>query len=464
MFLFLRNVPLFSDLEDDDLDRLCQMIEEVRLPKGEVLFAEGEPGDRAYIIKEGELEIFKLSAEREVLLAVRGSGEVIGEMALLEQKPRTATVRALSDVVLLAIQKEQLDELLSTSITAANALYRTLLMRWRNTNAMLQQNEKMAQLGTLTAGVAHELNNPAAAVSRGAGQLQAAFEQYTQAQIELSRLPMDNGQMARLEQLSSEIRERAGHPPEMDALARSDRQDELENWLEEHGIDEAWDIAPNLVNLQYDTLALETLAEQFSESTLLQVIRWMCAAYLVYNLLMEVIQGAGRLSEIVKALKSYTYLDQAPVQAVNIHEGIDNTLLILQYKLKGISVRREYSPDLPVIQGHGSELNQVWTNIIDNAIDALKEQGDGHPGQIIIRTGRDRNGIIIEFEDNGPGIPPEVQPRIFDPFFTTKPVGKGSGLGLDISYRIVVDKHRGDIKVFSQPGKTVFQVWLPVNS
>jgi len=213
------------------------------------------------------------------------------------------------------------------------------------------------------------------------------------------------------------------------------------------------------VKLNYDAHELASMAEHFTSDQLPTVIYWLSATFEISSLLNEMGQGAERISQIVKALKSYSYLDQAPVQIVNVHEGLDNTLVILRHKLEpSIGVRREYALDLPKIQAHGSELNQVWTNIIDNAADAMNGQG-----QIIIRTRREEEWVVVEIEDNGPGIPPEIEPRLFDPFFTAKPPGKGTGLGLDISYNIIVFRHRGDIKVSSRPGKTCFQVWLPVN-
>ena len=459
MYEFLKKAPLFADLPDADLEHLCQEAREVRLSVGEELFAEGSPGDRAYVIEEGQLEVVKVSSGREVLLNVLKPGEVVGEMALLEDKPRMASVRARTAGVLLAIDKEELDHLLNTSLSAARAMFYTILARLRTTESVLRQSEKMAQLGTLTAGVAHELNNPAAAVKRGADQLQAAMTQLGEAQAQLGRLVLTETQEKELRSVTQRAEEKAARPPELDALARSDREEELETWLEERDVADAWELAPGLVNLGYDTAGLEALAEDFAPDQLPGVISWLNATYTAHTLLAEIGQGAGRISEIVKALKSYSYLDQAPVQAVDVHEGLDNTLLILRNKLRsGISVRREYAPDLPKIQAYGSELNQVWTNIIDNAADALGEQG-----AITIRTRLDSQWVVVKIGDDGPGMPPEVQSRIFDPFFTTKPPGQGTGLGLDISYNIVVHKHRGDIKVTSQSGETCFAVWLPVN-
>jgi signal transduction histidine kinase len=242
-------------------------------------------------------------------------------------------------------------------------------------------------------------------------------------------------------------------------LALSDRERALETWLEEQGVESAWETAPALASLNYDPSDLAARLAPFAAEHLSAVIDWLRATYTVYNLLAEIGHGAERISGIVKALKAYSYLDQAPVQTVDIHEGVENSLLILRHKLRqGITIQREYAPNLPKIEGYGSELNQVWTNILDNAADAL----GGH-GHITLRTRQEGEWIVVEIEDNGPGIPPEVQPRIFDPFFTTKPPGEGSGLGLEISHNIIVHKHRGDIKVFSRPGKTCFQVWLPIN-
>jgi signal transduction histidine kinase len=457
MFDFLRKVPLFADLPEADLRHLCGMVAEVRLTPGEELFSEGSPGDRAYVVTDGQLEIVKASSGREVLLTMAAPGKVIGELALLVQQPRMASVRARTDATLVAIDKDHFNHLLQTSVSAARVMFNTIVQHWRQTESALRQSEKMAQLGTLSAGVAHELNNPAAAVKRGSDQLRTAIADLESAQTALSSLTLSDKQQQTLAECAVRAQEHAVRPPELDALARSDREAELENWLETYEVENAWDLAPDLVNLNYDITELEALAEGFGSGQMAHIIPWLHATYNVHNLLSEIGQGAERISGIVKALKSYSYLDQAPVQTVDLHEGLENTLLILRHKLKsGISVRREYAPDLPSISGYGSELNQVWTNVIDNAADAL----DGR-GQITLRTRREGDWVVVEVEDNGPGIPPEIQSRLFDPFFTTKPPGQGTGLGLDISYGIVVHKHQGDIRVISEPGRTCFQIWLP---
>jgi predicted CoA-binding protein len=275
------------------------------------------------------------------------------------------------------------------------------------------------------------------------------------------KIPFTQEQNSQLIVLMEQIRGNAAQPASyLDPVARSDQEYAMETWLDENAVPDPWEIAPILVTLGYNPDGLATFSTVFSADQLPLIIHSLGATYDAYHLLNEISQGAGRISEIVKALKSYAYLDQAPVQDVDIHQGLDNTLLILRHKLAKINVVRAYNPQLPHIQAYGSELNQVWTNIIDNAADALEKTSSP---QITLRTSFQGDWIQIEIEDNGPGIPESIQSRIFDPFFTTKPPGKGTGLGLEITYNIIVNKHRGDIKVFSQPGKTVFRVELPVS-
>lgn len=458
MYEFLKRVPLFASMPDHDLERLCEMVTEIHLKPGDQLFAEGSPGDMAYIIEEGEIEILKASGGKKVLLAVRKSGEVIGEMSLLESAPRFASGKARTDCKLLAISHDQLDDLLNTSPSAARSLLFTITSRLRSTELMLRQSEKMAQLGTLTAGIAHELNNPAAAAQRGTSQLNVEIEHLLETQIALSKLSLSKESWDQLDNLTSIIRESASRHNDIDALERSDREFEVEDWLNSHNIPDAWEFAPTIVDLGFSNDQLDDLAKEYAADHLGKVIAWMGASFNSFTLLEEINQGSERISEIVKSLKSYVYLDQAPVQAVDIHEGLNNTLVMLRHKLKeGIEVKRDYAEGIPQIQAYGSELNQVWTNIIDNAIDAMNGKGE-----IKITTRQNGDWVIVDLEDNGPGIPDDIQEEIFSPFFTTKAVGKGTGLGLNISYKII-EKHSGEVKVFSKPGKTRFQVSLPID-
>ncbi|MCW5875443.1 MAG: cyclic nucleotide-binding domain-containing protein [Anaerolineales bacterium] len=453
----LRQISLFAGLDEKDLQGLADMLSEVRLAAGEMLFREGDAGGEAYVIQSGRLEVLKASAGREMLLALRGPGELIGEVALFDEAPRMASVKAHSDSVLLAIPKRSFDELLSSSRTLLHAMFREMLARLRGTQAAMQQSENLAQLGTLTAGVAHELNNPAAAIQRGAEQLQSSLAALLAARSALDGLAMPKEKAARAEALHAEAQARATAPAGLDALERSDRMAALEAGLHGRGLPTGG--AGQLADLGYTPATLDELAAQFAPQELAAVLAWLGASYAAHALLAEIGAGARRVSAIVGALKSYTYLDQAPVQAVDLHAGIEDTLLILGSKLRGgVNVKRRYAPDLPAIQGYGSELNQVWTNILDNAIAAMDGQGE-----IEIETRLEGDWAVVAFEDNGPGIPEAIQPRVFDAFFTTKPPGQGSGLGLNISYNVVVHKHGGDILLSSEPGGTRFEVWLPAS-
>ncbi|MDX1659058.1 MAG: cyclic nucleotide-binding domain-containing protein [Nitriliruptorales bacterium] len=445
----LRSVALFDGLDDDDLERICRDVSEVHLESGEVLFHEGEWGDRAYVVTEGDVEILKASQRRQVLLAVRKAGEVIGEMALLQQEPRSATVRARTAVDLLTIPKEALDELLDASPRAARAIFETFLSRLKATNDQLKQSERMAQLGTLTAGVAHELNNPAAAVGRAADRLEDELASFTE-------LVASSASSAHADLVGD-----AAAPP-TDPLARSDLESEVEDWLERHGIDEPWELAADLVDAGIDTATLDGLDTDRSGAELATTLRLAAAATALRRTAREIADGAGRISAIVRALKGYAYLDQAPVQDVDVRRGLEDTLVLLAHKTRHVRVVREFADDLPAITALGTELNQVWTNLIDNACDALQEVDDRVPTLTLRARERDAS-VVVEVEDNGPGIPPEIQDQIFDAFFTTKAPGEGTGLGLQISYRIVVLEHGGDLTVDSEPGRTTFRVTLPID-
>jgi PAS domain S-box-containing protein len=366
-------------------------------------------------------------------------------------------------------ERKQAEEALRMSEQALRA--RTLELKEKNEvlentlnqlqeiqNQLIMQ-EKMASLGKLSAGMAHELNNPAAAAQRGAAQLQAMFRQLRVAYLKIGELNLEEKQLDKVIAFGRLARERAKQPADMNALTRSDRESEMEDWLEEQGLETAWQIAPTLVGLGYDQSEIQSLAENFTPRQFPVVIDWLSCTHTIYSLLSEISLGTGRIVEIVKALKTYTFMDQAPIQSVNVHEGLDNTLIILKNKLKaGITVRREYAKDLPAIQAYGSELNQVWTNIIDNAIDAMAGRGT-----LFLRTRKEDPWIVVEIEDNGPGIPEEIQTKVFDPFITTKSPGEGTGLGLNISRNLIVQKHQGQISVSSEPGKTCFAVHLPIH-
>ncbi len=337
----------------------------------------------------------------------------------------------------------------------------TKLLRTTVQQAMaLQLNEKLATLGRLSAGVAHELNNPASAAQRGAAHLKNVMPKLEQTALGVGQSQLSDPQFSLFTSQSQMVQERAKQPLDLDSLTRSDRENEMETWLDSMGVEEAWELAPLLVSIGYTCEELETLAQNFTREQFPAVASLLGQSFATYNVLEEIGHGSGRIVEIVNALKSYTYLDQAPIQSIDVHAGLDDTLVMLGNKLKtGIDLRREYATDLPHIDAYGSELNQVWTNLIDNAISAM----DGK-GELVVRTARQESWVVVEIQDSGRGIPPEIQEKIFDPFFTTKEPGKGTGLGLSISHNIIVEKHKGEIAVHSKPGETRFVVKLPINA
>ncbi len=322
----------------------------------------------------------------------------------------------------------------------------------------IRQSEKLATLGKLSAGVAHELNNPASAALRGAEHLNANVIDLEKNQYNLGRMNLTAEQLGKLKILNEIIYEKSKQISELDPLTRSDLENELELWFKNKGIINNWELTSILVNIGFSKDELSDLAENFSSEQFPIVVSSLGSKFTTHNLTEEIKQGAGRITQIVNALKSYTYLGQAPIQSVDIHEGLDNTLVMLRSQLKkGITVEREYSDNLPHIQAYGSELNQVWTNILDNAIAAMNGNG-----KITLKTYTQDEWLVIEIKDSGPGIPKEIQSKVFDPFFTTKPPGKGTGLGLNISHNIITQKHNGEINVKSKSGETCFQIKLPL--
>lgn len=322
----------------------------------------------------------------------------------------------------------------------------------------LKDAEKMAMLGTLAAGIAHELNNPAAAAKRAAEQLRTSFAAVEEAALELRKMRLSPESEQALVGLDELAQARARTPPPLGPIERSDREADVEDWLDDQGAEEAWELAPALVGMGLCRDELAEHASAFSSDQLVTVFSWLGRVFPVYSLTFEIQNAAGRISEIVTALKSYSFLGQAPVQETDLREGLDNTLIILKNKTKrGVTVVREYAQDLPGVPAYGSELNQVWTNLLDNAIDAMNGEG-----VITIRTRRDGGHAVVEIEDDGPGIPEKIAKRIFEPFYTTKAPGKGTGLGLATSQSIIEKKHGGTISVSSRPGCTIFKVMLPL--
>ncbi|HEV3332010.1 MAG TPA: ATP-binding protein [Bryobacteraceae bacterium] len=452
----LTAVPVFSDLASEELSWLASHMEVVHYAAGDLVIEEDSPADRMIVILEGEI-----ASRRERGGVGDGrtysarAGQVTGMLPYSRLTRIPLTVRAMTPTTLAFLHVSHFQEMLHRFPELGQKLVGVLADRIRETTRSGQQREKLTALGKLSAGLAHELNNPASAVRNAAVNLQQTVGALRTASLHLDKRGLSAEQrvfLARLEcDWSSE------HPPAaLDSLERSDREEEIGGWLEERRIENARLLAPGLVDAGCDLKTLRGLAERFDGDTLAEVVTRLTASFTINRLVEQIASGTSRIGDLVRAIKQYSYMDQASEQEIDIHEGLENTLIMFHHRLKyGISVVRQYDRSIPQICARGGELNQVWTNLIDNAVDAM----DGH-GELVVRTAAEFGRVLVEIRDSGPGIPPEIQDRIFEPFFTTKPVGEGTGLGLDTVYRIV-QQHRGEIRVDSQPGRTAFQVRLP---
>jgi signal transduction histidine kinase len=456
----LRQVSLFAQLTDEQFQWLSEHGRKLWLVPGEYIGLEGEPIENFYVLIEGEIEFTKKVGNVERHVMSFGAGTYTGhELILLDVPHYLVNVRAVKPTYMLKWDTDTFWQMLTTCPSITRDLLIITAQRVQMLESMSQHHQKLIALGTLAAGLAHELNNPATAVIRGAKQLHKIFQQLPCLGLKLNYRQMTKEQLLFLDNLLHRVIVHAEIPCELeDLLLQSDREQEVTTWLDLHNVPDGWKIASSLVRGGLDTECLDTIVEYLPSESLPEVLTWLEATLTGLELLDEIDQSSGRISELVKAIKEYSYMDQAPMQEVDIHQGLESTLTILGHKLKGgISLTRDYDQSLPLISVYGSELNQVWTNVIDNAIDAMSGQG-----QIRIRTGRENKCVLVEIANNGPAIPPEIQERIFEPFFTTKGVGQGTGLGLVISYRII-EKHKGEIRLFSEPGNTRFQVILPIS-
>ena len=452
----LRRVPVFADLPEDQIAWFLSQSSEIRVKAGELYVKQGDPADSMTVLLEGEFQWRGDFAGETVVFDLQ-AGEVTGVLPFSRMKNYTLSGRALTDGLVLRFPTSQFPVLVQKMPELTSRLVGLMSDRIRSATRIEQQRDRLAALGKLSAGLAHELNNPASAAKRASSQLRDLLKRIRDASHELGRRELTPDQKAEIERLESSLMQSEAPPP--NALAASEAEDRIDALLRSHGQNDLWQLSADLARKNFKPADIEHLFAMLDAPTARAALLRISALGEVAGLLSEIESSTSRISDLVKAIKEYTYMDQSPVQSVDILKSLETTLTILNHKLKrGVTVNRDYQPMPLLVDSFGSELNQVWTNIIDNAIDAMSGKGE-----LRVRTYRQDDCVVVEIADNGPGISPTVLPRIFEPFFTTKGVGEGTGLGLDTVQRIV-KKHRGSVQVQSEPGATRFQVWLPLAS
>jgi len=451
----LLRFPIFAELPDDQIEWFISQTQELHLKAGENYSRQGDPADAMFVLLEGQLQ-GRGEIGGETIMFNLNPGDVTGLLPFSRMKQFTVSGRAEADSHALRFPASKFPELIQKMPELTKRLVGLMADRIRETTRLEQQRDRLASLGKLSAGLAHELNNPASAAKRAASQLRELLKKIKDASHELGRRDLTPAQKSEIEKLETSFIQRDEPPP--DALTMSDLEEQLDSLLRSHGQSDLWQLAADLAHKNVKPEVLESLFAALDADTARAALVRIAASVEVANLLNEIESSTSRISDLVRAIKEYTYMDQAPVQNVDIVKSLETTLTILNYKLKrGVVVQRDYQQVPFLVNSFGSELNQVWTNVIDNAIDAM-----GGKGELRVRTYRDAGCVVVEIGDNGPGISPEVKAHIFEPFFTTKAVGEGTGLGLDTVQRIV-KKHRGSIQVESEPGNTRFRVWLPLS-
>jgi len=415
---------------------------------------EGDPADAMFVLLDGQLEARGEIGGEPITISVK-PGSVGGVLPFSRMKQFTVSGRALTDSRGLRFSAALFPELVQRMPELTQRLVGLMSDRIREVTRLEQQRDRLASLGKLSAGLAHELNNPASAAKRAASQLRSILKQIKDASHDLGRRELTPTQKSEIEKMEASLTSVDGPPP--DALTVSDLEGRIDSLLRSHGQNDLWQLAAGLARRNVKPEVLEPLFASLDAGAARAALVRIASSVEIADLLNEIESSTSRISDLVRAIKEYTYMDQAPVHNVDVVKSLETTLTILNHKLKrGVTVQRDYQSDPLQVNSFGSELNQVWTNIIDNAIDAMSGKGE-----LRVRTYRDDGCAVVEIGDNGPGISPEVKSRIFEPFFTTKGVGEGTGLGLDTVQRIV-KKHKGSIQVTSAPGDTRFQVWLPL--
>jgi signal transduction histidine kinase len=468
----LRQLFLFEKLTDDQLAWLCREGRVVVAEPGPV-YAEGDPAAALYVLLSGTIVLYRrLGADDVEVTRSSSPGVYAGAFfAYLGDRVPQAynnSLRVTERSRFFVLDAAKFAELMSGWFPMAVHLLEGLFFGVKSTQEAIGQRERLLALGALSAGLTHELNNPAAAAVRAAAGLREHIVALRRKLPAIAKGRHDGAVLGLLVKLTDDAADRVATAPALSPLETSDLEDVVTDWLDDHGVGDGWQLAPAFVQAGIGSDKLDRIAAAVaaaaddgggsSDSDLAGALRWLADTIETEQLLKEITDSVSRISSLVGSAKQYSQLDRAPYQVVDIHELLDSTLAMLTAKIgDGVTIVRDYARDLPRVPAFPGELNQVWTNLIDNAVSAMAGSGT-----LTIRTALDRGQLLVEFGDTGPGVPPEIQDRIFEPFFTTKPVGQGTGLGLDISYRIVVQRHHGDLRVESVPGDTRFRVWLPL--
>jgi len=457
VFERIRQIPAFSSLEREGMEQIASGGRITKLAAGEYCFKAGQPADWLMVLIYGQIQITQQEQGQERVMVTYQAPDFFGDIPILLGQPNYfANARALTECKVYRLHVDSFWQILGRYPEATRQFMQAAAQRMNRLQAFSSERQRLSAVSTLAAGLAHELNNPASAALRASQRLGESVVEVQRTSAELARYLPPAQYQELLELLDSWLWE--GELTVLTPLRRSDLEEEVATWLEHNGLAEAWEMAEAIVEAGLETPDLEVWKSKVPPECFVGSLRWLAASARAASGVCTTSRSAARISSLVDTMRGYAYLDQAPVQEVNLNEALDSTLRVLNYETGGLEIVRDYATDLPSVTGYGSELGSVWTTLIENALQAL-----GGQGRLELRTRQEHEQVLVEVTDSGPGIALEIQPRIFDPFFTTREVGEGRGLGLSLAYQTVVERHRGDLQFTSRPGETRFQVRLPIH-